>query len=144
MGIIVFLLSVGLKSAPLVCRSVEEGAEEKPMVEEGSITEQQLGLRQAEERLYRDYIHRLLKVKKQAPYTLNLCLSLIHDAGVIAYIRNSFWHHMSQHFPLCLFVAVPRVPKLPVFMQALFCAHREHPRSTQAHQGEETQEKHHG
>lgn len=71
-GYYCLLLSVGLKSAPLVCRSVEEGAEEKPMVEEGSITEQQLGLRQAEERLYRDYIHRLLKVKKQASYMLNL------------------------------------------------------------------------
>lgn len=46
------------------------------MVEEGSITEQQLGLRQAEERLYRDYIHRLLKVKKRASYMLNLDLSL--------------------------------------------------------------------
>lgn len=47
-------------------------------------------------------------------------------------------------FPLWIFAAVPRVSKLPVFMQALFRAHREHPRSTQAHQGEETQEKHHG
>lgn len=62
----VVFLSAGLKSGPLACGSVEEGAEEKPMVEEGSITEQQLGLRQAEERLYRDYIHRLLKVTKGA------------------------------------------------------------------------------
>lgn len=75
-GYYCFLLLVGLKSAPLVCQPVEEGAEEKPMVEEGSVTEQQLGLRQAEERLYRDYIHRLLKVKKRASYMLNLDLSL--------------------------------------------------------------------
>lgn len=57
-------LPAGVKSGsgPLVCRSAEGEAEEKLTVEEGSITEQQLGLRQAEERLHRDYIHRLLKV----------------------------------------------------------------------------------
>lgn len=38
--------------------------EVKAPLEEGHITEQQLGLRQAEERLYRDYIHRLVKVRK--------------------------------------------------------------------------------
>lgn len=59
-------LSAGLKSGPLVCRSVEEGPEETPVADEGSLTEQQLGLRQAEERLCRDYIHRLAKVKKAA------------------------------------------------------------------------------
>ncbi|XP_077440711.1 terminal uridylyltransferase 4 isoform X2 [Vanacampus margaritifer] len=36
-----------------------------PITMEGSLTEQQLGLRQAEERLYRDYIHRLLKEKQE-------------------------------------------------------------------------------
>ena len=30
---------------------------------DGNLTEQQLGLQQAEERLYRDYIHRLVKVR---------------------------------------------------------------------------------
>jgi len=42
------------------------------------------------------------------------------------------------------FTAVPRVPKLSILMQALFCAHWEHSRSTQTHQGEETQEEHNG
>lgn len=40
--------------------------------------------------------------------------------------------------------AVPRVPKLSILMQALFCAHWEHTRSTQTHQREETQEEHNG
>lgn len=60
------LLFVGVKAAALMHQSVEEGTEVRPTVEEGSLTEQQLGLRQAEERLYRDYIHRLLKVSKQS------------------------------------------------------------------------------
>lgn len=64
---IIGVLSAGLNSGLLVCRSVEEEAEERPTMEEASITEQQLGLRQAEERLYRDYIHRLLKVREAAP-----------------------------------------------------------------------------
>lgn len=56
-------------------QSVDEGPEVRPTVEEGPLTEQQLGLRQAEERLYRDYIHRLLKVREQsshAGYTVNV------------------------------------------------------------------------
>lgn len=48
---------------------------------------------------------------------------------------NWFWIFVST--------AVPGVSKLSVFMQALFCAHWEHSRSTQTHQGEETQEEHH-
>lgn len=124
------LLSAGLTSGPPLCGSVEEEAEEEPMVEEGSITEQQLGLRQAEERLYRDYIHRLLKVRKRA--------QALRRANPNPGIKSH------SFFPSCTFSAVPRVSKLPVFMQALFRAHREHPGSTQAHQGEETQEKHHG
>lgn len=47
---------------------VEEGTEGRPPAEDGPLTEQQLGLRQAEERLYRDYIHRLLKVRKQSSH----------------------------------------------------------------------------
>lgn len=51
-----------VKVASLMHRSFEEA---RPTVEDGPLTEQQLGLRQAEERLDRDYIHRLLKVRKQ-------------------------------------------------------------------------------
>uniref|UniRef100_A0A3B3C8Y1 Uncharacterized protein n=1 Tax=Oryzias melastigma TaxID=30732 RepID=A0A3B3C8Y1_ORYME len=43
--------------------SGEDAAQRRPAVEEGDLTEQQLGLRQAEERLLRDYIHRLVKVR---------------------------------------------------------------------------------
>lgn len=60
------LLFVELKAAALMHQSVEKGTEVRPTVEEGPLTEQQLGLRQAEERLHRDYIHRLLKVRTQA------------------------------------------------------------------------------
>lgn len=55
-----------MKAAALMHQSVEESTEVRPTVEEGPLTEQQLGLRQAEERLYRDYIHRLVKVRTQA------------------------------------------------------------------------------
>jgi len=41
----------------------EEGSEVGRVMEDGNLTEQQLGLQQAEERLYRDYIHRLVKVR---------------------------------------------------------------------------------
>uniref|UniRef100_A0A3Q1GDG5 Terminal uridylyltransferase 4/7 nucleotidyltransferase domain-containing protein n=1 Tax=Acanthochromis polyacanthus TaxID=80966 RepID=A0A3Q1GDG5_9TELE len=54
-----------VKAAALMHQPVEEGTVLRPTVEEGPLTEQQLGLRQAEERLYRDYIHRLLKVRKR-------------------------------------------------------------------------------
>uniref|UniRef100_H3CAS4 Terminal uridylyl transferase 4 n=1 Tax=Tetraodon nigroviridis TaxID=99883 RepID=H3CAS4_TETNG len=54
-----------------------------PMVEEGSITEQQLGLRQAEERLYRDYIHRLLKQSPEYPNYQYLCkLCSVHIENI--------------------------------------------------------------
>lgn len=46
--------------------------------------------------------------------------------------------------PFVFSAAVPGISKLPVLMQALFCAHREHTRSAQTHQGEATQEEHHG
>lgn len=59
------LLFVGGKAAALMHQPVEEV---RPTVEEGPLTEQQLGLQQAEERLYRDYIHRLLKVRKQCSH----------------------------------------------------------------------------
>uniref|UniRef100_A0A3B4VHM6 Terminal uridylyltransferase 4/7 nucleotidyltransferase domain-containing protein n=1 Tax=Seriola dumerili TaxID=41447 RepID=A0A3B4VHM6_SERDU len=65
------LLFVGLKAAALMHQSVEEGTEGRPNVEDGPLTDQQLGLRQAEERLYRDYIHRLLKVRKRSSHYPN-------------------------------------------------------------------------
>ena len=42
--------------------SIEKGSEVDAVMVDGKLTEQQLGLQQAEERLYRDYIHRLVKV----------------------------------------------------------------------------------
>lgn len=53
-------------------------------------------------------------------------------------------HKLIDFASLFVFTAVPRVPKLSILMQALFCAHWEHSRSTQTHQREETQEEHHG
>lgn len=56
---------------PALMHQVAESVEARRTVEEGALTEQQLGLRQAEERLYRDYIHRLLKVRKPgSPHTV--------------------------------------------------------------------------
>ncbi|XP_039860017.1 terminal uridylyltransferase 4 isoform X1 [Simochromis diagramma] len=65
-----------LKAATLMHQSVQEGPEVRPTVEEGPLTEQQLGLRQAEERLRRDYIYRLLKQSPEYPnyqYICKLC-----------------------------------------------------------------------
>ncbi|XP_061540719.1 terminal uridylyltransferase 4 isoform X2 [Phycodurus eques] len=56
--------------------TVEGSTPAGPVTMEGSLTEQQLGLRQAEERLYRDYIHRLLKQSPEYPkyqYICKLC-----------------------------------------------------------------------
>uniref|UniRef100_A0A7N8Y0Q2 RNA uridylyltransferase n=1 Tax=Mastacembelus armatus TaxID=205130 RepID=A0A7N8Y0Q2_9TELE len=62
---------------------VEEGSEVRPTVEEGPLTEQQLGLRQAEERLYRDYIHRLLKQSPEYPNYQYLCkLCSVHIENI--------------------------------------------------------------
>lgn len=66
---ILFVLLVGVKIAALMHQSVEGRTEVRPIVEERPLTEQQLGLRQAEERLYRDYIHRLLNVRKQSSHS---------------------------------------------------------------------------
>lgn len=63
---------LGVKAAALMSQCPEV----KPSAEEGPITEQQLGLRQAEERLYRDYIHRLLKVGKPARVRVCACVLL--------------------------------------------------------------------
>lgn len=53
-------------------------------------------------------------------------------------------HKLTALASLPVFTALPWLPKLPILMQALFCAHWEHSRSTQTHQGEETQEEHYG
>lgn len=54
---------------------------ERPLVE--TLTEQQLGLKQAEERLYRDYIHRLAKASPDYPNFQYLCrLCCVHIENV--------------------------------------------------------------
>ncbi|XP_044055274.1 terminal uridylyltransferase 4 isoform X2 [Siniperca chuatsi] len=75
--------SHGVKAAALMHQSVEKGTEVRPTVEEGPLTEQQLGLRQAEERLYRDYIHRLLKQSPEYPNYQYLCkLCSVHIENI--------------------------------------------------------------
>ncbi|KAK5869454.1 hypothetical protein PBY51_024169 [Eleginops maclovinus] len=72
--------SYGVKAAVLMHQPVEEV---RPTVEEGPLTEQQLGLRQAEERLYRDYIHRLLKQSPEYPNYQYLCkLCSVHIENI--------------------------------------------------------------
>nr|XP_033477642.1 terminal uridylyltransferase 4 isoform X2 [Epinephelus lanceolatus] len=72
--------SHGVKTAALMHQSIEEV---RPTVEEGPLTEQQLGLRQAEERLYRDYIHRLLKQSPEYPNYQYLCkLCSVHIENI--------------------------------------------------------------
>uniref|UniRef100_A0A4W6CUB2 Terminal uridylyl transferase 4 n=1 Tax=Lates calcarifer TaxID=8187 RepID=A0A4W6CUB2_LATCA len=64
-------------------QSVEEGTEVRPTVEDGPLTEQQLGLRQAEERLFRDYIHRLVKQSPEYPNYQYLCkLCSVHIENI--------------------------------------------------------------
>ncbi|KAI3368361.1 hypothetical protein L3Q82_008068 [Scortum barcoo] len=73
----------GVKAAALMHQSVEEGSEVRPPAEDGPLTEQQLGLRQAEERLYRDYIHRLLKQSPEYPNYQYLCkLCSVHIENI--------------------------------------------------------------
>ncbi|XP_037553824.1 terminal uridylyltransferase 4 [Nematolebias whitei] len=62
-----------LKAAASMQQPRGEEAEERPAAEEGHLTEQQLGLRQVEERLYRDHIHRLLKPSPEYPNYQYLC-----------------------------------------------------------------------
>ncbi|XP_062251236.1 terminal uridylyltransferase 4 isoform X1 [Platichthys flesus] len=72
----------GMKAATLMHRS-DEATEVRPTVEERPLTEQQLGLRQAEERLYRDYIHRLLKQSPEYPNYQYLCkLCSVHIENI--------------------------------------------------------------
>uniref|UniRef100_A0A8C6WS40 Terminal uridylyltransferase 4/7 nucleotidyltransferase domain-containing protein n=1 Tax=Neogobius melanostomus TaxID=47308 RepID=A0A8C6WS40_9GOBI len=54
----------------------------RPLVD-SALTEQQLGLKQAEERLYRDYIHRLAKASPDYPNYQYLCrLCSVHIENV--------------------------------------------------------------
>ncbi|XP_013887771.1 terminal uridylyltransferase 4 [Austrofundulus limnaeus] len=65
-----------LKAAAPMHQHSREGAEDRPPTEEGRLTEQQLGLRQVEERLYRDHIQRLIKKSPEFPnyqYFCKLC-----------------------------------------------------------------------
>lgn len=62
--------------------TVEEDPEGKPTMDDRPLTEQQLGLRQAEERLRRDYIHRLLKVRRVGPAAVLLVASDIRLSAV--------------------------------------------------------------
>ncbi|XP_047192737.1 terminal uridylyltransferase 4 isoform X2 [Scophthalmus maximus] len=73
--------SHGVKA--LMRRSVDEAAEVRPTVDDGPLTEQQLGLRQAEDRLCRDYIHRLLKQSPEYPNYQYLCkLCSVHIENI--------------------------------------------------------------
>ncbi|XP_053286292.1 terminal uridylyltransferase 4 isoform X2 [Pleuronectes platessa] len=71
----------GMKAATLMHRS-DEATEVRPTVEERPLTEQQLGLRQAEERLYRDYIHRLLKSPEYPNYQYLCKLCSVHIENI--------------------------------------------------------------
>ncbi|CAJ1059444.1 terminal uridylyltransferase 4 [Xyrichtys novacula] len=71
------------QAAALMHQSVEESTERRPSLEDCPLTEQQLGLRQAEERLYRDYIHRLLKQCPEYPNYQYLCkLCSVHIENI--------------------------------------------------------------
>ncbi|XP_069009017.1 terminal uridylyltransferase 4 [Embiotoca jacksoni] len=75
--------SHAVKAAASMHRPVEEGTEAMPAAEDGPLTEQQLGLRQAEERLHRDYIHRLLKQSPEYPNYQYLCkLCSVHIENI--------------------------------------------------------------
>ncbi|KAM6938212.1 terminal uridylyltransferase 4 isoform 1-T2 [Lycodopsis pacificus] len=72
--------SHGVKATSLMHRSIKEV---RPTLADGPLTEQQLGLRQAEERLYRDYIHRLLKQSPEYPNYQYLCkLCSVHIENI--------------------------------------------------------------
>uniref|UniRef100_A0A3Q2Q7A9 Terminal uridylyltransferase 4/7 nucleotidyltransferase domain-containing protein n=1 Tax=Fundulus heteroclitus TaxID=8078 RepID=A0A3Q2Q7A9_FUNHE len=70
----------------------EEEEEERLAVEEGLLTEQQLGLRQVEERLHRDHIHRLLKPSPEYPNYHYLCkVCSVHVENV-----NGAYKHIKE------------------------------------------------
>uniref|UniRef100_A0A667YX84 Terminal uridylyl transferase 4 n=1 Tax=Myripristis murdjan TaxID=586833 RepID=A0A667YX84_9TELE len=63
-------------------QSAEDGTEVGAGLEEGALTEQQLGLRQAEERLYRDYIHRLVKSPEYPNFQYLCKLCSVHIENI--------------------------------------------------------------
>lgn len=75
--------SQGVKATAPMHQPFEDGSGRRSSVDEGPLTEQQLGLRQAEERLYRDYIHRLLKQSPEYPNYQYLCkLCSVHIENI--------------------------------------------------------------
>ncbi|KAM9832244.1 terminal uridylyltransferase 4 [Neosynchiropus ocellatus] len=73
----------GVKPAAAMHQSMDGGSSARPAADEGPLTEQQLGLRQAEERLYRDYIHRLVKQSPEYPNFQYLCkLCSVHIENI--------------------------------------------------------------
>ncbi|XP_056131805.1 terminal uridylyltransferase 4 isoform X2 [Lampris incognitus] len=74
---------IGAKTGSLLSQSVEEDKEMGVILEDGTLTEQQLGLKQAEERLCRDYIHRLVKQSPEYPNFQYLCkLCSVHIENI--------------------------------------------------------------
>ncbi|XP_017289799.1 terminal uridylyltransferase 4 isoform X2 [Kryptolebias marmoratus] len=67
-----------LKAAALMNQPAGEGAELRPAAEEVRLAEQQLGLRQVEERLHRDHIHRLVKSPEYPNYQYLCKLCSVH------------------------------------------------------------------
>nr|XP_057929506.1 terminal uridylyltransferase 4 [Doryrhamphus excisus] len=83
----------GLNAAVVTHHHAGEGCTAAgPVPMEGPLTEQQLGLRQAEERLCRDYIHRLLKQSPEYPnyqYICKLCsVHIEHIQGAHKHIKE--------------------------------------------------------
>ncbi|KAM3875768.1 terminal uridylyltransferase 4 [Diretmus argenteus] len=73
----------GVKATALMSLSFKERTEGGAVQEEGALSEQQLGLRQAEERLYRDYIYRLVKQSPEYPNFQYLCkLCSVHIENI--------------------------------------------------------------
>ncbi|XP_054644990.1 terminal uridylyltransferase 4 [Dunckerocampus dactyliophorus] len=82
----------GLKAAAVTHHAGEVCTAVGSVPMEGPLTEQQLGLRQAEERLCRDYIHRLLKQSPEYPnyqYICKLCsVHIEHIQGAHKHIKE--------------------------------------------------------
>ncbi|KAJ3599754.1 hypothetical protein NHX12_033710 [Muraenolepis orangiensis] len=75
--------SKAAKAAALLGDSTKEGSKVGGAAEERNLIEQQLGLQQAEERLYRDYIQRLVKQSPEYPNFQYLCkLCSVHIENI--------------------------------------------------------------
>lgn len=73
----------GHSAKSMLRQNIEGVSEARTPQDEGPLTEQQLGLRQAEERLYRDYIHRLVKQSPEYPNYQYLCkLCSVHIENI--------------------------------------------------------------